>query len=346
MDGLSSVAYDNSPTQVHITAPKLSNNPAQSNSIENRYIKLSFYIVNHFLITMEIKYNTMIVASFYKYVEIDNPLQFQQEQLNLCKRLKLNGRIMIGEEGINGSIYGLKENVEEYRKSLKFNPLFSDLEFKEELTVKTAFRKLFVRLRKEIVNFGLDVNIKNAGEYINPKQLKELLDKKENIALLDVRNDYEVKVGRFQNATTIDIKNFRQFPNIINEIKNIKDKTIVTYCTGGIRCEKASAFLKENGFKNIYQLKGGILNYVKEFPDTYFEGKCFVFDDRLTTEANQKNTEPLNGCVWCDKKCDDYSNCHNIDCDKLFICCEECRLKNNKSCSVECSFAARRRKEH
>ena len=139
---------------------------------------------------------------------------------------------------------------------------------------------------------------------------------------------------------------FRDFPKAIDQIKNLKEKKIVTYCTGGIRCEKASAFLRKNGFKNVYQLKGGILNYGMEFPDTYWDGKCFVFDDRIAIPVNRKNNEALAECEWCHKKCDFYLNCYNMDCDKLFICCDECKQKHNKSCSEKCSTAKRRRKEH
>ena len=286
-----------------------------------------------------------IVSSFYKYIKIEDPAKFQQEHLELCKSLSLKGRILVGEEGINGSVYGLKKSVEEYKSTLKNNPLFSDMEFKDQETEKQAFRKMFVRVRKEIVHSELEVDLKNTAPYITPKQLKHMLDKNEDIVLVDVRNNYESKVGQFKNAIMLNINNFRDLPNSINEIKNLQYKKIVTYCTGGIRCEKASAYLIENGFKNVNQLKGGILKFGEEFPDTYWRGKCFVFDDRLAIPLNKKNIEPLNECAWCSKKCDDYTNCHNLDCDKLFICCEDCRKKYNKSCCEECCNSERRRKE-
>ena len=286
-----------------------------------------------------------IVSSFYKYVEIEEPVKFQQEHLELCKSLNLKGRILLGKEGINGSVYGKKSDIEKYKSDLKSNPLFSDIQFKEQEAEKPAFRKIFVRIRNEIVNSGLKADLRNAAPYITPKQLKQMLDKNEDIALVDVRNDYESKIGRFKNAIMLSISNFRDLPNAINEIKNLNDKKIVTYCTGGIRCEKASAYLTEIGFKNVMQLKGGILKFGEEFPDTYWEGKCFVFDDRLAISLNKKNIEPLNECAWCSKKYDDYINCHNLDCDKLFICCEECREKYNRSCCGECRNAKNRRKE-
>lgn len=287
-----------------------------------------------------------LVSSFYKYKKVGNPIILQQKQLALCELLNLKGRILIGEEGINGSVFGLKSNVEKYKKELRKNKLFKDIEFKEQETQKQAFRKLFARVRKEVVNFGVEVNLKNSAPFITPRQLKETLDRKDNIVLLDVRNNYEVKIGKFRDARTLSMRNFRDLPKYLNEIEDLKEKRIVAYCTGGIRCEKATAFLKENGFKKISQLKGGILKFGEEFPDTYWEGKCFVFDDRIAIDINHKNSKKLNECVWCLEKCDDYVNCHNISCDKLFICCENCKALYNKSCSNECLKASKRRKEY
>ena len=286
-----------------------------------------------------------LVSSFYKYVKIEEPDKFRQEHLELCKSLNLKGRVFVGEEGINGSVYGKKSDIEKYKSALKSNPLFSDIEFKEQETEIPAFRKIFVRVRKEIVHSELEADLKNAAPYITPEQLKQMLDKNEDIVLVDVRNNYESRIGKFRDAKTLNINNFRDLPDSINEIKNLHNKKIITYCTGGIRCEKASAYLRETGFKNVMQLRGGVLKFGEEFPDTYWEGKCFVFDDRLAISLNKNNIEPLNECVWCNKKCDDYINCHNLDCDKLFICCEDCSEKCNRSCCEECSIAPRRRSE-
>ncbi|MBI2655331.1 rhodanese-related sulfurtransferase [Candidatus Woesearchaeota archaeon] len=286
-----------------------------------------------------------IVSSFYKYVKIHNPLEFQQKHLEFCLLLGLKGRILVGEEGINGCVYGTKGQIEEYKNGLMENSLFSDIEFKDTYTEKPAYRKMFVRVRKEIVYSGLDVDLKNTGKFLTPIQLKEMLDRNEDIALVDMRNGYEFRIGRFRNAISLPIENFRDLPKAVKNIESLKNKKIVAYCTGGIRCEKATAFLNENGFKDVCQIKGGILKYGEEFPDTYWEGKCFVFDDRLAIQINRFNTWPLEECAWCKKKCDDYMNCHNLDCDKLFICCENCKEMHNKSCSGECRISPKRRKE-
>ena len=287
-----------------------------------------------------------VVSSFYKYARIKNAPEFASEHLEFCKSLSLKGRIMIGEEGINGCIYGARKSIEKYKNELRKNPLFADIDFKEQKTEKPAYRKLFVRLRKEIVHFGLEVDLKNRGEYVTPAQLKKLLDENRDISLVDMRNDYEASIGRFKNARTLGMRNFRDLPKALDGIGDLKNKKIVTYCTGGIRCEKASAFLKENGFNDVSQLKGGILKFGEEFPDTYWQGKCFVFDDRIAIQLNERNNEPLNECIWCGKKCDDYTNCHNLECDKLFVCCNECNIKHNFSCSEECSNSPKRRKEY
>jgi UPF0176 protein len=285
-----------------------------------------------------------IVSSFYKYVRIDNPLEFQQKHLEFCLSLGLKGRILVGEEGINGCVYGIRKAVEKYKRELVKNPLFEDIEFKDNIANKTAYRKMFVRVRKEIVNSGLNVDLRNTAKFITPKELKEMLDKKENVVLVDMRNDYEAKIGKFRNAITLQMKNFRELPDAVKGIQHLKEKRIVVYCTGGIRCEKASAYLNEKGFKDVSQIKGGILKYGEEFPDTYWEGKCFVFDDRLAISLNKNNILALTKCAWCNKKCDDYLNCHNLDCDKLFTGCEECMELHNKSCCEVCESSPKRRK--
>lgn len=286
------------------------------------------------------------VASFYKYAAIDDPLKLRSEQFKLCESLDLKGRILVGKEGINGSVFGAKEKIEKYKQKLKSNSLFSDMKFKEQKTQKQAFSRLYVSARKEIVRFGFDVDLRNTAQFISPNQLKEWLDNKDDIVLVDMRNDYEIRIGKFRNARTLKISSFRDLPKAIGEINDLKNKKIVAYCTGGIRCEKASALLIENGFSDVWQLKGGILSFGKEFPDTYWEGKCFVFDERVAIDLNNKNNDFLAGCGLCGKKAKNYINCHNLDCDRLFACCNECIVKFNASCSEECSSSPKRRKKN
>ena len=285
-----------------------------------------------------------LVSSFYKYIKIENPSEIQKNIVDLCNSLDLKGRILVGEEGINGSICGDVDSIKKFQGTIIKNPLFHKIQFKDQPADSQAFRKLVVRVRKEIVHFGIEVDLGKTAPFISPKELNEMVEK-EDVALLDARNNYETRIGKFRNAVALNIRNFRDFPEKIKEIEHLKNKKIVAYCTGGIRCEKASAFLRENGFENVMQLKGGILAYGNEFPDAYWQGKCFVFDERLAIDLNKSNKTALNECTWCNGKCDDYINCHNLNCDKLFICCEKCRPLHNKSCCEECSIASRRRKE-
>ena len=284
-----------------------------------------------------------LVSSFYKYIKIENPLNLRQEITNLCNSLDLKGRILVGEEGINGSICGDLNSIKKFQETIIKNPLFHKIQFKDQPTDRQVFRKLVVRVRKEIVHFGTEVDLSKTAPFISPKELNELIEKDE-IVLLDARNNYESRIGKFRNAVTLDVKNFRDFPGTIKEIEHLKSKKIVAYCTGGIRCEKASAFLRENGFENVMQLKGGILAYGKEFPDAHWQGKCFVFDERLAISFNSESSE-LSACQFCGKD-SSYLNCHNLNCDKLFLCCSECMQIYNASCSEECAKAPNRRKKN
>src|SRR3989344_4230115 len=187
---------------------------------------------------------------------------------------------------------------------------------------------------------GKEVSFKNKAPYITPKKLKMLLDKKTDAILLDARNSYEIKLGKFKNAITLPIETFREFPEAIKKAKLPKNKPIISYCTGGIRCEKAATYLKQQGFKEVYQLKGGIIQYMNEFPNTYFEGNCFVFDDSLTPSLKVK---PITTCDICHATSDVMINCHNLECDKLFICCPTCQTKTKKHCSPACEKAPRHR---
>ena len=284
----------------------------------------------------------ILVASFYKYAVIECPDSLKKEQIELCTSLNLKGRILIGNEGINGSISGTMDEVRKFQEILLKDILFHGMDFKEQAAEKHAFNRLYISIRKEVVHFGTDAKLGNKADYIQPEQLNELIEGDHDIILLDVRNNYETRIGKFKNAITLDIRNFRDFPKAVSNLAYLKEKRIVTYCTGGIRCEKASAYLKEQNFKNVLQLQGGILNYGKSFPHGYFEGECFVFDDRLSIPLG-KESEPLNECVWCKVKTGKYINCHNIDCDLLFVCCENCLHERNASCSGKCAASQRRR---
>ncbi|MBI2672087.1 rhodanese-related sulfurtransferase [Candidatus Woesearchaeota archaeon] len=285
----------------------------------------------------------IIVSSFYKYIPINNKIEnLRKKYLKFCRSIEIKGKILIAKEGINGSVSGTKEQINKFKKYLLKNKLFKDLTFRENIANDYAFKKMLVKTRKEIVTSGLKADLKNKGEHISPKKLKEMLDKNDDILLLDARNDYESKIGKFKNAITPNIHEFRQFKILLKDLKKYKDKKIVMYCTGGVRCEKSSALLKENGFKNVFQLEGGIINYINQFPDSYFEGRCFVFDNRISIHSGTKNHD-ISMCDYCHVPSSRYINCENEKCDKFFICCRECDKIMRHSCSKQCKVRTLKR---
>ncbi len=275
------------------------------------------------------------ILLFYKFIEIKKPEKFIKEHLKFCKDLNVKGKVLVSTEGINGSISGTQSQIEEYKKQLTSYKEFSDIVFKQESGLEHPFKKMNVRLRKEIVAFGKIVNTKQGGQYITAEQLKQLYENKEEFLILDARNDYEYKVGKFKDAIQLNIKTFKQFPEALAKIENFKDKKIITYCTGGIRCEKASAYMKQKGFKNVYQLKDGIITFGQKFPATFWQGKCFVFDKRLVSDINNTN-ETISNCHTCNTPSDLYRNCRNTECDKLYIQCKDCQENFNGCCSKQC----------
>ena len=278
----------------------------------------------------------MKVVTFYKYTEIKNSEKFVEEHLTYCKKLGIKGKILVSNEGINGGISGEDKKVEEYKKKLLSYSEFKGIEFKDTYSDEYAYRKMFVRVRKEIIRFDPKVDGKKASCKLSPKKLKEMLDKKEDVVLLDVRNRYETRIGKFKNAIELGIDVFNEFPKNINKINGLKNKKIVMYCTGGVRCEKASAALLNQGFKDVYQLDGGILNYGKECSDAHWEGKCFVFDRRVSIPLDStKEVHPISRCDICNEFSDIYVNCKNVECDKLFICCKNCQSRHKGYCPEE-----------
>jgi len=274
---------------------------------------------------------------FYKYTNIKNPNIFRENQHKLCKQLNLLGTILIAKEGINGCLSGKDANIKKYMDAVHEDSKFSDVKFKITNTNKHNFKRLSVRIREEIVASRLKVDLKNAAPYVEPKELKKLLDKNEPLLLLDVRNKYEGKIGRFRKTVTIPLDTFRQLPNKINNIKNFKNKKIVTYCTGGVRCEKASAYLIEQGFTDVYQLHGGILNYGNEIGNEHWHGKCFVFDTRGAIEIDPHNpSKIISQCTLCHLPSTDYHNCVLTSCDKRFIACKDCKKTLKNCCSKNC----------
>jgi UPF0176 protein len=287
------------------------------------------------------------VLLFYKYVEISNPEQIVREHLDWCLRHDIKGRVFFAREGLNGTVSGTTENILKYKLNFAGYSQFSDIWFKEDDVEAHAFKKMHVRLKNEIVCGDLTkVSIKNGGKRLKPEELLNLYKEGKEFVIVDARNWYESKIGKFKNAITPQLNNFRQWKKFVDEdLQNFKNKTVVTYCTGGIRCEKASAYMIEKGFEDVYQLDGGIFNFIKKFPDTYWEGSMFVFDERRVVSPNTKDElKHIAKCHFCGKPTSYYINCHNVNCDKIIISCHECKIENEYCCSDKCRGSENKRK--
>ena len=234
----------------------------------------------------------------------------------------------------------MKEDCEAYMSTIKSDPRFAHTEFKIDESDEHTFAKLHVRLKDEIVNASLphiDPTV-NTGKYIEPNEFRNILEHdSDDTVILDVRSDYEYKLGKFKNAVTLDIENFREFPEKVKALESIKDKKVITYCTGGIKCEKASAYLLEQGFENVYQLHGGIIKYGLETDGKDFEGKCYVFDNRLSTEINKANPTVISKCYVTGEPTDRMVNCANPHCNMHIPMSVKGGEMYQGCCSKECS---------
>lgn len=285
------------------------------------------------------------IILFYKYTEILDPEKLRDEQRALCEKLGLKGRIIVAKEGINATFEGTDENVEEYLKVYLSDPRFADTHIKRSKGDGNAFPKLSVKVRPEIVSLHLgdeDFSPNQiTGKHLKPKELKEWFQTKkvgEDFYIVDMRNDYEFKVGRFKGSILPTLQNFRDVPKALHELEELKEKPVLTVCTGGVRCEKASGFLLKKGFKEVYQLDGGIVSYMEQFPASEFEGSLYVFDKRILMHFDPEDKHVVVGrCEKCEGPSERYVNCKNPRCNKHFICCEDCSEEDGRSfCSVEC----------
>ena len=273
------------------------------------------------------KKNEILVATLYKFVEINNLLSLQDNLYNICEENNIMGTILIADEGINGTISGKHNEIKETISSLTSDDRFSNIEIKYSSTDKQPFHRMKVRLKKEIVTIGLpEINPnKKVGRYVKPEDWNELISDP-NVVVIDTRNKYETKIGSFQNALDPETSSFREFPDWVKKFKNSKEnsnKKIAMFCTGGIRCEKASSLMKEEGFEDVYHLQGGILKYLETIDkeNSLWNGECFVFDQRVCltdelevgsykmcfacrmpiTEEEMQNEKYIEGisCIYC-----------------------------------------------
>lgn len=291
------------------------------------------------LLHAETEHRTTI--SFYQYFPVDDPTQFRDDMYKALNALKAFGRIYIASEGINAQVSVPDSNVDGFRNYLSTIPFLKDIRL--NIAVDNAgksFWVLKIKVRKKIVADGITdpgFSMQNKGRYVNAAQMNTLLQD-DNTVIIDMRNHYEYEVGHFEKAIEIPSDTFReQLPMAVDMMKDKKDKNIIMYCTGGIRCEKASAYMLHHGFDHVYHLEGGIINYARQAKaaglETKFIGKNFVFDDRL----GERITEDIIAkCHQCGKPADTHTNCKNDGCHLLFIQCEDCAKEYDDCCSIEC----------
>ena len=285
------------------------------------------------------------VLLFYKYVTIEDPQTFAAEHLAVCQEIGLLGRILVGQEGINGTVSGTIEQTDAYIKFMKADPRFQDIMWKIDLADGHAFKKMHVRPRREIVHLGLeeDINpLEMTGDYLSPKEFMTRMQE-DNTVIIDARNDYEFDLGHFRGAIRPDIENFRDLPAWMEEHKSEFDgKKILTYCTGGIRCEKFSGWLKREGYgESVGQLHGGIATYAKdsEVKGQLWDGQMFVFDRRRSVPINQVEHVIVGKDFFTGEPTERYTNCANPECHKLMLCEEKHEAFYMRSCSDECRRA-------
>ena len=279
--------------------------------------------------------------SFYRYVILENVNEMRDMLYKEFEAFQVFGRIYVAREGINAQISVPTHNFEKFISQLYSHPEFANVDLK--IAVEDdgkSFYKLIVRVRSKIVADGLaddTFDVTNVGNHLNAKEFNEAMQQPETI-VVDLRNHYESEVGHFKGAILPDADTFRdELPMVVNLLKDQKDKKILLYCTGGIRCEKASAYLKHEGFEDVNQLNGGIIHYARQVKaeglESKFIGKNFVFDDRMGERITE---EIISSCHQCGEPCDTHVNCANDDCHLLFIQCDKCAAKMNGCCTPTC----------
>ena len=250
---------------------------------------------------MAVNKNSVVNIAGYKFEPLVNPVDLVSLYQQKCDELKLKGTMLISKNGINFSLAGTQQATDTIVAFLEEDNRFLNIPLKVTYSETQPFRRMKVRLKKEIISLGhKDINPRElTGERITPKELKNLLDNKEDVLVLDTRNEYETRVGKFENAIDLNLDTFRDFPEAIKSLpEEYKDKQIVMYCTGGIRCEKASAVMMKAGFADVKQLEGGVLDYFKETGGAYWEGDCFVFDERVALDTELNETDYVY-CYIC-----------------------------------------------
>lgn len=286
-----------------------------------------------------------ITISFYRYVIIDDPNLLRDQLFVEWSELGVFGRTYLAKEGVNAQMSVPEHHWEEFMKQLQSRKIFENMPIKKAVEDDgKSFYKLKVKVRSKIVADGLDddtFDVTNVGKHLTASEFNSAMDNP-NAVVIDMRNHYESEVGHFEGAICPEVDTFREeLPEVEKILGDKKDQKVLLYCTGGIRCEKASAYLKHKGFEDVNQLHGGIIDYVRQVKaenlDNKFKGKNFVFDERLGERISE---EIISKCHQCGAPCDTHTNCSNDDCHLLFIQCDKCAEKYNGACTPECKEIA------
>lgn len=274
------------------------------------------------------------VILFYKFVPVLDPEMTIRWQRELCQRLELKGRIIISKHGINGTLGGDIKNLRKYKADMNRSVIFKGIHYKWSTGTGEEFPRLSIKVRSELVTFNkpdeikVDQNgVKGSGKRLKPEQVHKLVEERgDEVVFFDGRNSYEAAVGRFKNAIIPDTQNTRDFVEELESGKydDIKDKPVVTYCTGGIRCEALSVLMKNRGFEEVYQIDGGIVKYGEKYGDEgLWEGSLYIFDDRMNHNFSD-NPAVIGVCVLCNQKTNNFENCSDVSCNRLVLICHNC----------------------
>lgn len=288
------------------------------------------------------------ILLFYKYVHITEPQQVRDWLFDMCQTLNLKGRLIVATEGLNITLEGKTEDTETFIKELEKDQRFLNIHMKRSEGTGDAFPRLSVKVRPEIVSLHLGVcdvdPNQTTGIHLKPEELHEWLNppaggQKKEFYIVDMRNAYEHAVGQFAGSICPPMENFRDLPKLMKMIDHLKDKTVLTVCTGGVRCEKASGYLITQGFKDVYQLDGGIVSYMEKYPNEDFEGKLYVFDGRVAMGfyTDDPKHKVIGVCVGCGGSSENIVDCRERGCNGQFILCDTCEKKQlEKHGSIHC----------
>ena len=278
------------------------------------------------------------VLLFYKYVTIEEPEVFAGKLRELAAKYSLSGRTIVAVEGINTTFEGEQAATEEFTRELLLDPRLADMHIKRSKGTGTSFPKLSIKVREEIVgtHFPPEVDPRvRTAHHLPPHELHQWYSEGRDFVVIDMRNDYEYALGRFKNSVNPGLSASRDLPEALKKLQVYKDKTVLTVCTGGVRCEKMSAYLEHAGFADVHQLDGGIHSYMEQYPGQDFLGSLYTFDQRIAMDWGGER-EVVGQCRLCEASSEQYINCANDACHLHFIICSTCAGTTRPVCSPEC----------